>query len=235
MITAIKREVERRGITRLCHFTPSRNLVHILTGETGILATKKLQDDERNLFTATDLERLDRHERYICCSIEYPNAWYFDKAKSKDKLFQDWVVLFINPRYLWLPGTRFCPRNAASAYGRSISEGSEAFLSMFASSIQGAYGKTFNRSSNHLACCPTDNQAEVLVPDQIDISDILAIALPSPTQARNEIARLRLLDISEDRFKFIITPDLFDKDTLSKYIRLGKRPQETPWIPRDEQ
>jgi hypothetical protein len=234
MIAAIKREAELRGITRLCHFTPSRNLVHILTGTTGILATKKLQKDERSVFTATDLERLDRHEGYICCSIEYPNAWYFDKAKSKDKLFQDWVVLFINPQYLWLSGTRFCPRNAASGYGRSVAEGEQAFLEMFANSITGAYGKTFTRSSNHLDCCPTDNQAEVLIPDQIGISDILAIAVPTETQAKNESTRLRFLGVPEDRFNFIIAPELFEKYTLSSLISSGKRPREILWIPRDE-
>jgi hypothetical protein len=234
MIAAIKREAERRGITRLCHFTPSRNLVHILTGTTGILATKKLQKDERSVFTATDLERLDRHEEYICCSIEYPNAWYFDKAKSKDILFKDWVILFINPKYLWLPGSRFCPRNAASGYGRSVAEGEKAFLEMFANSITGAYGKTFTRSPNHLDCCPTDNQAEVLIPDQIGISDILAIAVPTETQAKNEAARLRLLGVPEDRFKFVIALELFEKYTLSSLISSGKRPREILWIPRDE-
>jgi hypothetical protein len=172
MITSIKREVESRGIRRLCHFTPSRNLVHILTGTTGILATKKLQENERNIFTQTDLERLDNHEGYICCSIEYPNAWYFDKARSKDLLFKDWVVMFINPQYLWLPSTRFCPRNAASGYGSGIAEGEEAFLAMFANSVPGSGGRTFTRGSTHLACCPTDNQAEVLILDQIGMSDI---------------------------------------------------------------
>lgn len=234
MISAIQREAENRKITRLCHFTPSRNLVHILTGETGILATRKLQQNERTIFTATDLERLDRHEGYICCSIEYPNAWYFDKAKSQDKLFKDWVILLINPKYLWLPGSRFCPRNAASNYGRNIAEGEKAFLEMFADSIPGAGGKTFTRSPTHLTCCPTDNQAEVLIPDYIGIADILAIAVPTEQQAKNETARLSILDISTDRFQFVIAPTLFDKQTLSNSIRSGKRPIETPWTLRNE-
>jgi hypothetical protein len=230
MIEMIKQEVERRRITRLCHFTPSRNLVHILTGTTGILATKNLQKDERSVFTSTDLDRFDRHEAYICCSIEYPNAWYFDKAKSKDELFKDWVILFINPKYLWLPGTRFCPRNAASGYGRSVAEGKEAFLSMFAQSVPGAYNRTFTRSDTHLACCPTDNQAEVLIPDQIGTADILAIAVQNETQAKNEAVRLSLLDVPRDKFNFVIAPNLFDKNSLSNSIRSGKRPIETPWI-----
>jgi hypothetical protein len=229
MIETIKQEVESRAITRLCHFTPSRNLVHILTGTTGILATKKLQTDERSVFTPTDLQRLDRHEGYICCSIEYPNAWYFDKAKSKDELhelFKDWVILFINPKYLWLPGTRFCPRNAASGYGNLVAEGKEAFLSMFNQSVPGAYNRTRTRSNTHLACCPTDNQAEVLIPDTISIGDILAVAVKTQTQAKNEAARLSILDVPEDRFNFVIAPTLFEKDSLSKCISSGKRPQE---------
>lgn len=227
MIETIKQEVERRGITRLCHFTPSRNLVHILTGTTGILATKKLQTDERSVFTPTDLQRLDRHENYICCSIEYPNAWYFDKAKSKDELFKDWVILFINPKYLWLPGTRFCPRNAASGYGNHVAEGKEAFLSMFNQSVPGAYNRTWTRSNTHLACCPTDNQAEVLIPDTISIGDIFSIAVKTKTQATNEAARLSLLGVPEDRFNFIIAPTLFEKYNLKECISSGKRPQET--------
>ncbi len=234
MSDAIKNAVESRGITRVCHFTPSRNLVHILTGEMGILATKKLQDDERKIFTPTDLQRLDGHAGHICCSIEYPNTWYFDKAKSKDILFTDWVVLFINPQYLWMPGTRFCPRNAASNYGRDIVEGETAFMSMFAPSISGAGGRNFPRSTRHLACCPTDNQAEILVPDIIGISDIMGIAVPTKSQAKNEAARLGILDIPEDKYTFIIAPDLFDKYKLKNFIQSGKRPDEIIWNPREE-
>jgi hypothetical protein len=214
MIDSIMREVERRGITRLCHFTPSRNLVHILTNEMGILATKHLEEDERNIFTPTDLQGLDGHQGYICCSIEYPNAWYFDTAKSKDILFRDWVVLFINLKYLWLAGTRFCARNAASACGSSVAEGEAAFLSMFAPSVSGAGGKTFSRSTSHLSCCPTDNQAEVLIPDKIGISDIIGIAVPTETQAKNEAVRLNLLGIPEEKYNLVIAPDLFDKYKL---------------------
>lgn len=233
MIDSIKCEAEHRGITRLCHFTPSRNLVHILTGETGILATKHLQENERSVFTQNDLERLDRHEGYICCSIEYPNAWYFDKAKLKDIIFRDWVVLFINPKYLWMSGTRFCPRNAASGYGRGIVEGEEGFKAIFADSVPGAYGIIRERTRNHLPCCPTDDQAEVLIPDKIGIFDILAIAVQTETQAKDEVARLGILGISEDKYKFVVAPDLFNKYNLSKLIRLGKRPNETPWKVRE--
>ena len=229
MISAIRGEAVRRGITRLCHFTPSRNLAHIATGEEGILATKKLREKERSIFTQTDLERLDGHEDAISCSIEYPNAWYFDKARSRDVLFKDWVVLLIDPQYLWLPGTRFCPRNAASNHGRNVLEGEAGFLTLFENSVMGSGGQTFNRSPAHLLCCPTDDQAEVLIPDQIAKSDILAIGVTTETQAKNEIVRLQLMNVPTDDFRFIIVPELFEKRTLSQMIRSGKRPQETLW------
>ncbi len=233
MIEGIRREVLKRGIARLCHFTPSRNLVHIASGMTDILSTKKLKEDERSLFTQTDLLRLDGHEDHIACSIEFPNAWYLDKARSNEVLFLDWVVIMIIPKYLWARGTRFSPRNAASNRGRGISEGEAAFLAMFAESIRGAYGRTYARSPGHLLCCPTDEQAEVLIPDRISMNDILGVAVSGETQARNEVARLRIARVPENRFQFIIAPILFDKRRLSTCIRSGRRPPETPWNPED--
>jgi len=226
MINEIKLDVEQRGITRLCHFTPSRNLCHILTGGIGILSTRNLQEHERALFTQTDLIRLDNHEGYICCSIEYPNVWYFDKAKLKDNIFKDWVVLFIDPKYIWKSGTLFCPRNAASNSGRNIVKGEQGFKSLFDNKITSNQGIR-SRSPSHLPCCPTDNQAEVLIPDQISISDILSIAVPSKEQAVNEIVRLQLQGIREDNYKFVVAPHLFEKYELRDLIFSGKRPDET--------
>lgn len=222
MIIEIEQEARRRGIQRLCHFTPSRNLVHILSGGTGILATKHLREDERSVYTQTDLERLDQHEEHICCSIQFPNAWYFAIAQAKEILFRDWVVLLIDPKYLWHPGTLFCPRNAASDRGRNIVQGTDGFLSLFADAVPGMNGRFFSRLPNHCFFCPTDEQAEVLVPDQIELSDILAIVVESEDQARIEIARLKYVsNVSVEQLRFIIAPTFFDKRLLSRAIRTG--------------
>ncbi len=229
MIEAIRSEADERGITRLCHFTPSRNLAQIATGKTGILATKNLERDERSVYTPTDLERLDGFTSHICCSIEYPNAWYFDQARAKEPLFRDWVVLLIAPHYLWEPGTLFCPRNASAGQGRYVGSGEEAFRSLYAESTSGAGDRTFVRSSRHLRCCPTDEQAEVLVPDQIALRAVLAVAVASEQQAKNERARFRLMGVDERAFKFVIATAFFDKYRLSACIRTGSRPTEEPW------
>lgn len=228
----IKKESMRRGITRLCHFTPSRNLVHILSNDSpGILATSKLKQNERSIFNPTDLQRLDRHEDHISCSIEYPNTWYFDRARFKDDLFKDWVILFIDPKYLWMTDTHFCQFNAAAGYGRYVLKGMPAFISVFEKKIINCKGKTFIRPDEHLLCCPTDDQAEVLILDRILLSDILGVGVLNESQARREYSRLQHAGGSKVKLSFIIAPELFDKRRLSNLIRLGKRPEEKPWSP----
>lgn len=227
----IREEASRRGITRLCHFTPSRNLVHIASGVDGVLATRHLREDERALFTPTDLLRLDGHVDYICCSIEYPNAWYFERARRNGLAPEDWVVLLINPRYLWTPGTRFCPRNAAAHHGRDVVEGSEGFAALYASQVTGAYDRTYVRQAAHVQAVPTDEQAEVLVSDRIVPDDILGIAVQSEDQARREQARFRLLSVPQEQFRLLVAPAMFEPREMSQLVRSGRRPVETLWRP----
>ncbi len=229
MIEAIQKEIATRGITRLCHFTPSRSLAHILAGGDGILPSRLLKEEERLLFNPTDLQRLDGHPDHICCSIEYPNAWYLDRARKGEILFRDWVVIFIDPAVLASKETLFCPRNAAAGLGNYISAGHEAFTSMFAPSVPGAQGKVRDRTLLHLACSPTDDQAEVLVPHSIPPLSIRAIGLSSEEQARAERVRLDILGIDIGDLKFVVAPSLFNKYALSQAIRAGQRPSETLW------
>jgi ssDNA thymidine ADP-ribosyltransferase, DarT len=228
----IKAEVRRRGITRLCHFTPSRNLGQILSGTFGVLATKNLEKDERLIFAPTDLQRLDQHKDHISCSIEYPNAWYFDKARAKEILFRDWVILFIDRKYLWKDGTRFCPRNAAASFGREVRIGHSAFEGLFAPKVAGAHSKNYTRTALTPDYCVTDEQAEVLIPDMIALEDILGLAVHSVEQAKNEIVRLLYLHIPEARvreLRVVVAPDLYDKYKLSSMLKLGQRPREKPF------
>jgi hypothetical protein len=231
MKRVLKTEILSREITRLCHFTPSRNLGHIAAIGAGVLSTSKLQEDERAVLNQTDLERLDGHPDHICCSIEYPNAWYLDRARSKERIFKDWVVLLLSPWLMLREGTLFSPRNAAAGRGWHLTPGVNGFLNMFAPEIAGAYGKTFERGATHLASVPTDQQAEVLIPDQIAKEDILGIAVKSEEQARNELLRLKLLGVSGNDFTFVVAPLLFEKYSLDRLIRSGKRPKELLFQP----
>ncbi len=87
MIEDIRDDVVRRGITRLCHFTPERNLVHILTDDAGVDARLRLDQESDRPFTPTDTVRLDGYVNHISCSIEYPNLWYLVQAMQRDQVF----------------------------------------------------------------------------------------------------------------------------------------------------
>lgn len=231
MNNRLKAEILSRGITRLCHFTPSRNFGHIAATGNGVLSTRNLKDDERAVFNQTDLERLDEHPDHICCSIEYPNVWYLDRARLKERIFKDWLVLLLSPWLMLREGTLFSSRNAAAGRGAYLRPGVDGFLRMFAAEITGAYGKTFKRQTTHLAAVPTDQQAEVLVPDQIVKDDILGITVMSEDQARNEVLRLKLMGVSASSFRIVIAPALFDKYSLDRFIRSGSRPEEVLFQP----
>ena len=216
-----------RGITRLCHFTPSRSLAHILAGRSGVRPSSELSEDERQVFNPTDLDRLDNHTGHICCSIEYPNGFYMAKARSAELLFPDWVVLFVRPTVLAFPNTLFCPRNAAAAYGRYLKPGLEAFDAMYAPAVEGAGGRTFRRGPRHLACSPTDGQAEVLIPVRIPVEDITGVAVRTREQGVEEKVRLGYCGIDVTGLNFVVAPTLFEKWPLSNAIQAGTRPKES--------
>ena len=230
MSDAIRKAANGKGITRLCHFTPMRNLVHIATDPQGLLATKHLSSDDKAVFYPTDARRCDGFEDHVCCSIEYPNVWYFQVAKKKSKeqsrLFRDWVVLFINPRYLWAAGTLFCPWNAAIKSGSGAHEGIEAFESMFAASVTGR--RTFTRTAERPNFLPTDMQAEVLISDSVVREDLLDICVPNEMQAKRVAARLEILNVQIP--SILIVPYLFDKPRrLSDMFCSGYLPTETEY------
>lgn len=202
-LSKIQQECTNRHITRLCHFTQSRNLAHILVDYTGILSRRKLE--EKNFpHNPTDTERWDGRDDLVCCSIEYPNVYYLDKARRGDSLFKDWVVLFIEPKFLWESGTMFCPCNAATARGAYIGEDYPSFLSLFA--LQSSGKTMINRLPTHLECSPTDIQSEVLVQDPIPISSIMGIVAQNKEQAQCEIYRFKLQQIPCEIPVYVVPP-----------------------------
>ncbi len=220
----IRQLATSRGITRLCHFTPSNNLVHILTNPTGVLATKHLNSEGQAVFNPTDTLRLDGYKEYVCCSIQYPNAWFFKKARANNIIFRDWVVLLINACHLWQETTRFCPRNAAAARGRYVRSGFDAFQSLFAERTEGFGGNVYTRGPSHPLFLPTDEQAEILIRDSVAREDIMGIVVESAGQARREIARFQLL--GEEPPPVTVAPSFFEPRSLSRSLRSGKIPPE---------
>ncbi|CAM4127404.1 DarT ssDNA thymidine ADP-ribosyltransferase family protein [Saccharibacillus endophyticus] len=222
----IKSEISQRGITRLCHFTKVNKLLHIVRNESGVVANAFLQD-QLDLLDKNDLLRLDGREDYICCSVEYPNTWYLRRIKNNDPIFKDWVVLLLNPDLMVKETTLFCHRNAAANRGEYVKAGETGFRGMFNNPVQGR--STIYRSRDMLACCPTDGQAEVLIYQNIALSDIIGIAAPTKEHVRKIKSMVSLIPDARQNFEWIVAPELFDVN-WNNIIRTGRRPTETPYL-----
>jgi hypothetical protein len=232
-VEAIRAEAERREISRLAHFTPTRNLVHIATSDDGLKSTKMLEAEERAEFNPVDLRRLDRHPDHISCTIEYPNAYYFknkqESARGERRIFPNWVCLLLSPTQLWDKSTLLCPHNAAGWGATKVNGGLECFMSMFAHKVE-APRDTWTRQKQP-ECCPTDAQAEVLVHRQVPLRDVLGIVVESASQAADTYAILDQLGAPVGDLPLFVSPDFYLPKRLAGGLRTGRRPVEEAWHP----
>jgi hypothetical protein len=220
---AIQADVQRRGVTRLCHFTPSRKFLHILAQTGAILPTQQIRERYPDLLDVTDHRRLDGRPDCVCCSVQYPNVWYFRTVKDADVLFPDWVILCIDPRLLWERDAVFVPRNAAAQGGALQRPGLQGWAAMYQDRVHGAWGRIYTRA-NLQDACPTDAQAEVLIPDAIPAHYIHTIIVPGYEQLHQEQTRLRVLRL-DVRVEWRVAPALFSRE-CSDLLRMGRIPVE---------
>ena len=214
MLIEIQKEINRRGITRLCHYVHTNKLLHILNSEEGIKAVDFLDED---ILVPNDPHRFDGKKDYINCSIQYPNYWYFNKVRDNNEIFKDWAIIFIDPIVASNEKTEFCVVNAAKRNGAYIDKGFESFLKIFNANVDG-----FCRTQQMLESAPTNDQAEVLIYHSIPRKYILGIAFQSEEIAKTKQAAWKALEIPH--FDIYIAPELFERTTSEK-IRKGIEPE----------
>ena len=186
----VKEDALQRGITKLCHFTRCSNLIGILKGNMGLLPISYMNSTGLS-YTPCDNSRWEGHPECVCCSIEFPNAFFFAKARERSP--DDWVVLLINPSYLWRASTLLSPCNASRGKGKYISKGPTAFRAMFADK---SAGSEITRPDRQLVCAPTDIQAEALIAERIAVSDITGMVFQSQKDADRAIESFAANNIS---------------------------------------
>lgn len=207
-----------RGVTRLCHFTKLQNLTHIIS-EDGILASSSIRQDTKNV---NDIARYDGELDFVCCSVQYPNSWFLEKTmkNNPDKIFREWVVLYIDLNILNNKKAKFCPCNASKKKGYYIDENMDNIDSIFARTVP-----TFNypRTPQMLSCCPTDGQAEVLIESSIPQKYIKGIAVGNEDVAGRVYSILKIYYL--ERINIYIAPDVLTKK-WSNMIKEGCSPEE---------
>ncbi|SBT89319.1 protein of unknown function [Streptomyces sp. DI166] len=217
-------------LTRLTHFTPSLNLPSIFA-DGQLRSVKDLSEDVRACYRVTDLQRLDGYPDRVCCSLQYPNGFYFDIARRKAHVvnYPDWVCLLLDKAVAATEGALFCPRNAAAGSGLAA-PGVAGFRACYAPSVQGQGGQTRTRGPRHDPGSPTDIQAEVLVTAPVPVSAIHAIVFPTEAAASEEYGRLdRFGTLPPNGVRWVISPGMFDKWTITAAVQNSRYFPEATW------
>lgn len=181
-----QKELENREVEHLIHFTPTINLLSIF--EQGKLLSRSLleqfdieQTDIFDYIEFTDDIRFD-DKSYINLSIQHPNSYLFSRFRQKTVNVNHiyWCVLKIDKKYIYQSDTLFSVTNAANSYNRrnvGVTGDIAKFRMLFADSLQvvTSYNSRTITRNNLKSKYPTDEQAEVLVKNEILVSDILQV------------------------------------------------------------
>lgn len=214
-------ELSRRGIEHLIHFTPTINLLSIF--EQGKILSRALlekfdiaQTDIFDYVEFTDNFRYD-DKSYINLSVQSPNNFLFSRFRQKtaDQAHITWCILKIDCKYVYEKNTLFSVTNAANSHNNKnvgITGDISKFRMLFAPSLTvvTSYGSRPVHRGNLKSKYPTDEQAEVLVKDEIPIEDILQICFKDNSDLASGKAAFNQFDTS----KFVVDSALFSNSRI---------------------
>lgn len=214
--TEFQKEIADRGIEHLIHFTPTINLLSIF--EQGKLLSRALleqfdigQTDIFDYIEFTDDIRFD-DKSFINLSIQHPNSFLFNRFRQKtaNEHHIYWCVLKIDKKYIYQTDTLFSVTNAANSHNKrnvGVTGDITKFRMLFANSLQivTSYNSRTATRNNLKTKYPTDEQAEVLVKNEIVISDILEVCFKN----ENDLATAKAALSGYDTSNFVVDASLF--------------------------
>lgn len=218
---AFEQEIANRNIGHLIHFTPTINLLSIF--EMGKIMSRKLLEDfdveQTDIFDYvefTDDIRFD-DKNYINLSIQHPNSFLFNRFRQKtaEHIHINWCVLKINKKYIYQKDTLFSVTNAANSHNKrniGVTGDIEKFIKLFDSSISvvTSYNSRTITRNNLDKKYPTDEQAEVLVKNQISLVDIIEVCFNDA----NDLATAKAALSDYNTSNFVIDQQLFTNSRI---------------------
>lgn len=216
-----KKEISDRGIEYLIHFTPTINLLSIF--EQGKLLSRALLEkfdiDQTDIFDYiefTDDIRFD-DKSFINLSVQHPNSFLFNRFREKTKNdgHINWCVLKIDKKYIYQSDTLFSVTNAANSHNKRnvrVTGDLIKFQMLFANSLQivTSYNSRTIVRNNLKPKYPTDEQAEILVKNEIEISDILQVCFKDEKDLATGKAALNDYNTSN----FVVDATLFTNSRI---------------------
>ncbi|REC42599.1 DarT ssDNA thymidine ADP-ribosyltransferase family protein [Chryseobacterium sp. 5_R23647] len=209
-------EIEQRGIEHLIHFTPAINLLSIFEQDK-LLSRALLEQfdiDQTDIFDYVefiDEIRFD-DKSFINLSIQHPNSFLFNRFRQKtaEESHILWCVLKIDKKYIYQKDTLFSITNAANSHNKrnvGVTGDIAKFRMLFANSLQivTSYNSRTVSRNNLPTKYPTDEQAEVLVKNEILVSDILQVCFKD----ENDLAMGKAALSDYNTSNFVVDASLF--------------------------
>ncbi len=218
-MAGIRDEIQRRGVSRLCHFTPIANLPSIF-GRGGVHSVVQARELEISL-RRMDAGRWDGQLGHVSLSVQFPNAFLmrrYGHVPIPGRLTERWeptAVLEIEPNSVDWTNALFSPVNAATASGEYLGASAAHFRSLFARAVPNPSCPP--RQQHHPPSCPTDLQAEVMIPGGVPVEAIRRVFVERELDEQD--VRAMRLPVPVTRW-----PAIFYPDRLSASIRRGEPP-----------
>lgn len=200
--------IANRGVRRLVHFSPRRNLIGIfqmggLWARSRLIEYAKQHEDADMMAYVTwnDEVRLDGRQDCINLSIERINSYLFDAFRRKfEERFGDnepWCVIEIDPSVMLMPGVVFARANAASRSVRAsgTASGLDGLMALYKNRIvtPKRFGTRVDERTPDLPqSCPTSIQAEVMVPGEIPLAKVIGLVFENDDDMVQVKAMLRI-------------------------------------------
>lgn len=209
----VSQSIRDRGITRLCHFTSIRALERI--AEDRALIDRQTLEDRDQGCAFNDPYRHDGQRHHVCFTLEHPNVWMMDMLSSRAPQKREFVILCISPSEMERDNVLFSPGNAATKYGDSLAPGEAGFNRLYLT-ITGP--RAPSRRVNHARSCPTDLQAEVLIPGPIPLSSALCVVTASE---ENSGYVRHVLSANEVKLPVVVQPKFFSHSDITSAVWSG--------------
>jgi len=183
----VKAFCEEKKISHLIHFTRISAIESIL--QRGLLCNSSVRELELSVL---DSKRLDKKPDHICVSIGFPNYKMFYKYRCQFGNEHSWFVILIKPSLLWSRRCLFYADNAArfsqSSQDPSAMMGRSAFERLYANRPPMKYSLPDS--------FPSSPQAEVLIPGDINLDDIIRFDFPDHESRLSKISLLRKYNVT---------------------------------------
>ena len=216
-----QKEIRKRKIEYLIHFTITRNLYGIFTQQE-IMSRARLSQintDQIDIFDLIDFPDKKRFDdtNYINLSISSPNTYLLNKFKerTKEDCTITWCILKINPKHIYDKETLFSVVNAASNAAKHqyhITEDINKFRMLFADELlfRTSSGERSVKRNGILSKYPTDIQAEGLVKDSIPLNSIIEVSFFSKEDLASTKAALSEFNTNN----FVVDKEIFNPNRL---------------------